>query len=436
MTAKLKPYPEYKASGIDWLGEIPCHWEAISLKHLSDIIMGQSPDGKEISDTGNIFFMQGNAEFGEKYPHPSLYCDTCAKYSRIGDILMSVRAPVGQLNISDNIYGIGRGLCSIKSTKVKREFLWYYLLISKAIFNYFSNGSTFEAITVDNLKNIPVAFPALEEQEAIAGYLDKVTVKIDALIREKTVQVEELRAYRSSLITETVTRGLNPDAPLSYSGIDWLGSIPEHWEVSKLKYLTDKIGSGITPKGGAEVYSESGILFIRSQNVFPDGLHLDGPTYIPESIDEGMSNTRVYKGDVLLNITGASIGRCCVYTLEAKANVNQHVCIIRPLTNKIRDKYLQFVINSKTGQTQIKLSQAGGNREGLNFEKLKNFTISVPPLSEQEEIADFLDEKTAKIDRLVEELTKQLDELAEYKQAVITEAVTGKVDVRDYKPKT
>ena len=300
--------------------------------------------------------------------------------------------------------------------------------------NQSTYGAKMPRVSSDFVKDLFFPLPDIKEQDAIADYLDDVTGKVDALIAEKQKQVDDLRAYRISLITETVTRGLNPNAPLRHSGIDWIGDIPRHWEISALKYLTSKIGSGVTPKGGSEVYLNEGVLFIRSQNVYPDGLHLDDPTYISESIDESMSNTRVYTGDILLNITGASIGRCCVYTMIESANVNQHVCIIRSLGNLIINQYLCYMLNSKIGQDQIALYQTGGNREGLNFEQLRNFAIPLPPLSEQHAIAEFLDEKTVKIDALIDELSKQLDELAEYKKAVISEAVTGKVDVRDWTP--
>jgi type I restriction enzyme S subunit len=298
-------------------------------------------------------------------------------------------------------------------------------------YNQLGSGSTFLEISTLNFSESKLLVPSFEEQEAIAAFLDKKTTKIDKLITEKTKQVEDLRAYRTSVITEAVTHGLNPEAPLRSSGIDWIGDIPENWNDSKLKFITSKIGSGITPRGGAEVYQDSGILFLRSQNVYYDGLHLTEKTYIPTKIDEEMSNTRVQKDDILLNITGASIGRCCLYKLDEPANVNQHVCIIRPSISDINADYLNYVLCSTIGQDQISMYQTGGNREGLNFEQLKNFYLPLPPLSEQNEIATYLDAKTAQIDQLIDELNQQLAELAEYKQAVISEAVTGKVDVRD-----
>lgn len=449
----MKAYPEYKPSGIDWLDKIPSHWDSMPLKYTvknqeTDFIDGDWIESPFITETGVRYLTSGNVGpgFYKEQGNGFISDETFDKLNCIevlpGDLLISrLNEPIARtcevpelgykiITCVDNV--IYRPISDIFS----RRFMMYQLNSEPFWFNAsgLSSGATMKRISRSKLGNIKVIVPPLKEQEVIAAYLDDVIGKVDALIAEKQTQVEDLRAYRNSIITETVTRGLNPDAPLRHSGIDWLGDIPQHWEMSALKYLTSKIGSGITPRGGSEVYLDKGVLFIRSQNVYPDGLHLDDPKYISESIDESMSNTRVYTGDILLNITGASIGRCCIYTMTESANVNQHVCIIRPLCNLIKNQFLSYILNSKIGQDQIALFQTGGNREGLNFEQLKNFAIPLPPRSEQQAIAEFLDDKTEKIDALIDELNKQLDELAEYRQAVITEAVTGKVDVRDYRP--
>ena len=455
MTEKLKAYPQYKASGIEWFGDIPSHWVRMPLKAvLKNSSAGTWGDEPKEDGTDIVCFRVADFD----YQHLSLSSKNITYRSvdekqlqgrevKCGDIVIEKSGggdigPVGRAVISN--YDI-KATCSNfmhvisvndKANNKYLNYLFATIYMHGLNRQYFAQTTGIQNLNVKEYLSQVVYFPSISEQGAIAAYLNDVIGKVDALIAEKQTQVEDLRAYRNSIITETVTRGLNPDAPLRHSGIDWLGSIPRHWEMSALKYLTSKIGSGITPRGGSEVYLDKGVLFIRSQNVYPDGLHLDDPKYISESIDESMSNTRVYPGDILLNITGASIGRCCVYTMTERANVNQHVCIIRPLCNLIKNQFLSYILNSKIGQDQIALFQTGGNREGLNFEQLKNFAIPLPPRSEQQAIAEFLDDKTEKIDALIDELNKQLDELAEYRQAVISEAVTGKVDVRDWTPKS
>lgn len=206
VTKGLNKNVPMKDSGIEWIGKIPSHWNVKKMKNVVDIIMGQSPNSDDIKDNGNILFMQGNVEFGEKYPNPSIYCDKCNKHSRIGDILMSVRAPIGALNFADKQYGIGRGLCSIGvKDELSINYLWYYLQKSKKDFNYYSNGSTFDAITITILNNFYIVVPNLKEQQEITDFLDKKCNVIDSVICKKEHLIEKLESYKKSLIYECIT---------------------------------------------------------------------------------------------------------------------------------------------------------------------------------------------------------------------------------------
>ena len=212
------------------------------------------------------------------------------------------------------------------------------------------------------------------------------------------------------------------------SGVQWLGEIPVEWEVKKLKYGVSKVGSGITPRGGASIYQLSGIPLLRSQNIHVDGIKMDDVAYIDEKLHNSMSNSKVQAGDVLLNITGASIGRC-FYVVEnfGEANVNQHVCIIRP-NDKIKTSYLYFILRSDLGQEQINVEQTGSGREGLNFEALNNFIIPHFSAEEQTAIANFLNRKTAEIDALIAEKERLLELYEEEKTSIINHAVTRGLD--------
>ena len=197
----------------------------------------------------------------------------------------------------------------------------------------------------------------------------------------------------------------------------------------RIKDFTTKVGSGVTPRGGAETYLEQGIPLFRSQNVYDNGFLMDDIAYISEEVDESMSGTRVKPGDVLLNITGASIGRC-FYTSDSfeRGNVNQHVCIIRPKRNITSPSFLHYCIISNEGQEQINLSQTGANREGLSVEDIKGFSFDIPSLSVQQKIVDYLDEKTSDIDTQVELLEKKKDAYTRLKKAMINRAVTRGLD--------
>ena len=212
------------------------------------------------------------------------------------------------------------------------------------------------------------------------------------------------------------------------SGVEWLGKVPKHWEVKQLKYLTNHIGSGKTPSGGAEVYQESGVLFLRSQNVHESGLRLDDAVFIREETDEEMKASRVKPLDVLLNITGASIGRSCqIPDNFESANVNQHVCAIRTDDFDL-SKWIALCLPSNNIQSQIDFSQNGAGREGLNFEQIGNMVIAIPEKTEIAKISANLDRETARIDSLITKKTRFIELLKEKRQALITQAVTKGLD--------
>jgi type I restriction enzyme S subunit len=210
VTKGLNPNVKMKDSGIEWIGEIPEHWEVKKLKYVSNITMGQSPKSEECSyDEIGVPFLQGNAEFTNVHPIPKLYCNTANKFSKVNDILLSVRAPVGAMNISDRVYGIGRGLCAITAKKIQVKYLWYSLTVSLEELFIKSKGSTFEAVTVTDVQNLLIILPPKNEQDAIVNFLDQKTAEIDDLITEIKLQIQKLKEYRQSLISEAVTNKID-----------------------------------------------------------------------------------------------------------------------------------------------------------------------------------------------------------------------------------
>jgi len=202
-----KAYPKYKSSGVAWLGDVPEHWEVKRLKYSASTIMGQSPNSDEYSDDADLLpFLQGNADFTDRYPSPHVYCETANKKVPTGSLLISVRAPVGALNEADQEYGIGRGLCAVISRDgLDKRFSWFSIQITRTELSTLATGSTYDAVSADEVGNMLIPLPPLPEQQAIAAFLDRETAKIDALSAKVVSVIERLKEYRTALISSAVT---------------------------------------------------------------------------------------------------------------------------------------------------------------------------------------------------------------------------------------
>ncbi len=442
----MKTYDSYKDSGIERIGEIPSHWQSGILKRFCNVTDGShfSPKTQEVGfpyvsvkDIGINKIDLVNCKRISEIDFDDLVRNGCKP--KVGDVLLTKDGTIGRAavitaDLEPFVVLSSLGILTPKDV-IDSNFLYYFLVSGINIDQMFSfiHGSALTRLTIEKIQNLRITLPSLHEQSAIASYLDQKTAEIDELIADKKRLLELYEEEKTAVINQAVTKGLNPDAQMKDSGIEWLGEIPEHWEVKRLKMIVTKIGSGVTPSGGSSVYSREGIPLLRSQNIHFNGLKLEDVAYISEEIDQSMSNSRIKEDDILLNITGASIGRC-FYVPKGfgKGNVNQHVCIIRPILNLINPIYLYFLIRSLVGQVQIDLQQTGANREGLNFEQLKNFTLPIPrSISEQETIVKSVWNSLHKIDTNISKTQKLIDLLTEYRTALISEVVTGKVKVID-----
>ena len=240
MTVVLQPYPASYPSGLKWLGDVPAHWVIRRLKHSSTLVMGQSPLSEECSDQPiGLPFLQGCAEFGDYNPVPRQFCVSPPKRATRHAILMSVRAPVGRLNIADQEYGVGRGLCAIipKESLLTRQFYYYSLVGAMDSLLAACTGSTYDAVSIGDVGNHQILIPPLPEQTAIVRYLDAADSRIQSYISAKERLIELLTEQKQAVINQAVTRGLDPNVPLKPSGLEWLGDMPAHWERRRLKTL-------------------------------------------------------------------------------------------------------------------------------------------------------------------------------------------------------
>ena len=452
LTAEHKPYPIYRPSGVEWLGEVPVHWKVrrlqVSVSHYVGGVWGSEPNGVDDLPCVRV------ADFDRRrlrvhMDSPTLRSITQNdRYKRVlspGDLLLEKSGggdlqPVGVVILYDHSVPavcsnfIARLQLAPDNDPVFLTYLHSTLYAIRLNSRAIKQTTGIQNLDVSAYLGELVCFPPFAEQRAIAAFLDRETAKIDALVSKKERLIELLQEKRTALISHTVTKGLNPSAPLKESGVEWLGEIPMHWEVLRLKHVTEKIGSGKTPKGGAERYVDDGVMFLRSQNVHFGGLQLADVAHIDAITDNEMSGSRVREGDVLLNITGASLGRSCVARLEgADANVNQHVCILRTVPRQNDPDFLAYSIESMSLQDQIFNNENGVSRDALNFEQIGELVFSRPAIEDQKSIAAFLDRETVKIDNLIARVHEAIELLKELRTALISAAVTGKIDVREDK---
>ena len=423
---------QMKPSGIDWIGDVPQKWEITKLKYSTGIIMGQSPDSELIKeDNGKFLFMQGNSEFTDMYPQPTLYCDHPNKISRIGDILMSVRAPVGAMNISDKKYGIGRGLCSISAKKFDRKYLWYFMQKSREDFQFYSNGSTFEAITTENLLNFKTIIPPLSEQKAIAEHLDKQCAQIDSIIEDIEKQIEILQKYKKSLITETVTKGLDKTVLMKDSGIDWIGDVPKSWGIKRIKYISSlkgRIGwQGLT----SDEYTDEGPYLITGIDFIDGRIDWENCVHITKERWEEAPEIHIKNGDLLITKDG-TVGKVAIVDrLEGKASLNSGVLLIRTIDG-FNKRFLFWVLQSEEFWTWFRLKNAGNSTIIHLYQRdFEEFSYTFPSEEEQQQIADFLNEHCSKINNIVLLKQQQLETIKQHKKSLIYEYVTGKKRVKE-----
>lgn len=429
----MQRYAKTKDSGIEWVGPIPAHWSVKPLFALFRERQMPNYGNKEKNvlslSYGKIIRRDVESNFG-LLPESFETYNTIEPENivlRLTDLQNDKRSLrcgfVGERGIITSAY---LTLEKLKGAEVLPAYAYYLLhgYDMRKVF-YSMGGGVRQSIKFDDLKRLPILLPPLQEQSQIVEYLDSKIKLLDESVDGNKKLRKLFEEARIGCITQAISGNTRPGDFLD-SGVELIPKIPKNWQITKLKYLTRKIGSGVTPRGGATVYLEKGIPILRSQNIHFSEIRLDDVAYISEETHNEMSSTKVLQGDVLLNITGASIGRCNYWRDTSEANVTQHVCIVRP-NNLIATKYLYYYLSSSLGQIQIDLNQNGISREGLNHDSLGSFLILLPPLKEQYQIVDSLERQTHYIDTGLKQKQKVAELLGEARSSLVSESVTGKI---------
>ena len=424
--SRFKPYPKYRASGVDWLESIPEHWTIRKLKYLVALsTQRNATDGMKVGleniesftgrylDTDAVFegdgvsFQAGDILYGKLRPYLAKVLLAGSEGSAVGDFFVLRLGP-----------------------DIVPEYLQYRLL--EPTFTKLSDGSTFGAkmprVDWKFMGNLKFSLPSEDEQRAIAGFLRRETAKIDSLVAKKRRLIELLKEKRAALISHAVTKGLNPDATMKPSRIDWLGDVPEHWEVLPLKRYSKRVQTGCTPPtANAEYYSEGTIAWYGPGS-FTEELPVSKPSKLINSIAINDGVARLFAaGSVLIVGIGATVGK--VAWLEHEGTTNQQITSITPDQRRVNGKYLAYQM--KAQENVLRGIAPCTTLPILDQRTIASLTGMFPPFEEQNRIVNHLDKQIEKIDNPVLSIQAAIANLLEYRSALISAAVTGKIDVRE-----
>ena len=427
---------QMKPSGIDWIRDIPINWKCSKVKFCFSLVNGSTPDSSDydcwdgdirwitpadMSDTGTI--SQGE-RFITKYGYNS--CGTTLLPA--GSIVISSRAPIGKINITTAELCTNQGCKSLIRTADNRYF-YYLFLAGQNELSLLGRGTTFLELSTYDLNEFGIVIPAEDEQKAIADFLDKECAQIDSINADLEKQIELLQQYKKSLITETVTKGLDKSVPMKDSGVEWTSKIPCHWEIKRFKYLCEYItdGSHFSPETADEGYP-----YITAADVKGVGLDYDAAKKISQQdfISLQKAGCQPRKGDVLLVKDGATTGRIGMVTSEKPCVVLSSVAILRAPDN-MDARYLRYLMESDFVQAQIQASMSGSAMPRTVLSKIINYWGITCPKEEQKEICDFLDRKCGYIETVIETKQVQQSIIQQHKKSLIYEYVTGKKRVKE-----
>ena len=429
---------QIKPSGIDWIGDIPESWKVRPLKYLAkcnqDVLLETTaPDYSfRYVDIGSVTYERGITGYQELR-----FEDSPSRARRkvsVGDTIIStVRTYLKAIAIisdSENVIVSTGFAVYTPDEAIYPQYLYYFCKSEGFVQEIDKNsyGIAYPAINTDLLSRICIAYPCYEEQQAIADFLDKECAQIDSITADLEKQIELLQQYKKSLITETVTKGLDKSVPMKDSGVEWIGKIPEHWDVEPIKYrVTFHNGDrGENYPTKSELQSE-GIPFINAGHLEGDGLNMDNMDYISEEKYRIMGGVKLRPGDILYCLRG-SVGKNAIVDMN-QGTVASSLVAIRSV--RILAEYLYYCLNSHIEEVQRYLWDNGTAQPNLSADNLGKYKFCIPPVEEQKAIVKYLNNICSQIDNLIIGKKKQLSTIQQHKKSLIYEYVTGKKRVKE-----
>ncbi len=393
-------------------------------------------DGYKVYGQGNV--INNDFTWGHRHIDEGKFQELSVYEIHQNDIIITMMGTTGQAKVVPQNIKPGIFDSHIIRVRVNKrtfpEFVSMLINDSYYVYNQVkinSKGSIMEGLNSSIVKAIQIALPPPPEQQIIANFLDRKTAQIDTLIEKKQQQIDLLQEQRTALINHAVTKGLNPDVRMKDSGVEWLGEIPSHWEAQKVKRVVDVIdGDRGKEYPNDNDYVNTGIPFLSSKNIIDNKLDLTEVRFISKEKFERLGRGKLAKGDLVITVRGTigSVG-CFLGDEYETAFINAQMMILRP-EKELSSKFFYYLARSNYWFTQLDYSAYGAAQQQLSNVVLQNLSIALPPQQEQKAIMDFLDHRMAQHESTVQRIRSEISLLQEYRTALISEAVTGKIDVR------
>ena len=432
---KYQAYPEYKDSGVKWLGDIPEHWSVSKIKYIASFQVGWTPPTKDDANFDGDNLWANISDLRERVIHDTSkkISDHAAKIASMditpkGSLLYSFKLSVGTVSFAGKDMYTNEAIASfLEESKLPLTYL-YYVLPKFVIENASTNIYGARILNQELICNAHLLAPTFDDAQHIASFLDHETARIDTLIEKQQQLIKLLKEKRQAVISHAVTKGLNPNAPMRDSGVEWLGEVPEHWEVVPLKHLANiNYGIGEPPK-----YMEEGVALVRATNIRSGRISNTNLVFVnPEDIPV---NRIVWLevGDIIVVRSGAGTGDSSIIPKELEGSIAGFDMVVKPI--KCIPTFLGYALLSNyVRDNQMDLEKARAAQPHLNAEELGDCFILLPPKQEQVEIDQYIARELSKFDLLMQQVDKASVLLQERRTALISAAVTGKIDVRNFK---
>ena len=435
---EFKQYPSYKPSGVEWLGDVPEHWQIVRTKDIFNHRKEEALEDDEIVTA----FRDGQVTL-RKNRRTDGFTNSIKEhgYQHInsGDLVIhEMDAFAGAIGVSDSsgkstpVYSV----CYAKNENINHHFYSHFFrtMAKTGFINSLAKGIRVRSTEFrwNESRNVYLVEPPKSDQQKIVAFLDTETTRIDNLIAKQEKLIELLEEQRKSIISHAVTKGLNPNAPMKDSGVEWLGEVPEHWMTPSSKHLLEipiTDGPHETPN-----FVDDGVPFISAEAISKGKIDFDKKRgYITPELNAIYSKKYSPKiEDIYMVKSGATTGKVAMVETTETFNIWSPLAVFRCNKNKVLPKFLLAVFNSSHFYDALVLNWSYGTQQNIGMGVLSNIEIPCPPLKEQAEIIQHLDAQNTKFDKLISTQSQLIEKLKEYRASIISHAVTGKIDVREF----